>query len=70
MAVDEQRKRISLSMKKIPGENKVDEKTAAPSGPGSIKHIIEPPPQKPAKKKVREAPKPFNNPFAEALKKK
>lgn len=72
MAVDEQRKRISLSMKKIPGENKADEKTAAPSSPGSIKHIIEPgrPPQKPEKKKVREAPKPFNNPFAEALKKK
>lgn len=72
MAVDEQRKRISLSMKKIPGENKADEKTAAPSGPGSIKHKIEPggPPQKPEKKKVREAPKPFNNPFAEALKKK
>ncbi|PKN64709.1 MAG: hypothetical protein CVU54_19010 [Deltaproteobacteria bacterium HGW-Deltaproteobacteria-12] len=59
-------------MKKIPGENKADEKTAAPSSPGSIKHIIEPgrPPQKPEKKKVREAPKPFNNPFAEALKKK
>ncbi|MHB8138377.1 MAG: Tex family protein [Smithellaceae bacterium] len=72
MAVDEQRKRISLSMKKIPGENKADEKTAAPSSPGSIKHKIEPgrPPQKPEKKKVREAPKPFNNPFAEALKKK
>lgn len=72
MAVDEQRKRISLSMKKIPGENKTDEKTAAPSSPGSIKHKIEPgrPPQKPEKKKVREAPKPFNNPFAEALKKK
>lgn len=72
MAVDEQRKRISLSMKKIPGENKADEKTAAPSGLGSIKHVIEPgrPPQKPEKKKVREAPKPFNNPFAEALKKK
>jgi len=72
MAVDEQRKRISLSMKKIPGENKADEKTAAPSGLGSIKRIIEPgrPPQKPEKKKVREAPKPFNNPFAEALKKK
>ena len=72
MAVDEQRKRISLSMKKIPGENKADEKTAAPSSHGSIKHKIEPgrPPQKPEKKKVREAPKPFNNPFAEALKKK
>ena len=72
MAVDEQRKRISLSMKKIPGENKADEKTAAPSSPGSIKHKIEPgkPPQKPEKKKVRETPKPFNNPFAEALKKK
>lgn len=72
MAVDEERKRISLSMKKIPGENKADEKAASPSSPGSIKHKIEPgrPPQKPEKKKVREAPKPFNNPFAEALKKK
>jgi uncharacterized protein len=73
MAVDEQRKRISLSMKKTPGEKKADEKTAQPSSPGPVERKkIEPgkPPQKQEKKKVREAPKPFNNPFAEALKKR
>jgi uncharacterized protein len=73
MAVDEQRKRISLSMKKIPGEKAVDQKAAAaPSNPVPVARKIEPgrPPQKHEKKKVREAPKPFNNPFAEALKRK
>ena len=72
MAVDEQRKRISLSMKKTPGEKKADEKTAEPSSPSQGKHKIERglPPQRQEKKKVKEAPKPFNNPFAEALKKR
>jgi len=71
MAVDEQRKRISLSMKKTPGEKKADEKTAEPASPSQVKHKIEQgrPPQSQEKKKVKEAPKPFNNPFAEALKK-
>jgi len=74
LAVDEQRKRISLSMKKTPGEKAADQKTAAEhSGTGPVERkIIEPgkSPQKQEKKKTREAPKPFNNPFAEALKKK
>ena len=74
LAVDEQRKRISLSMKKTPDEKTVDQKNAAASSGTSPveRKIIEPgkPPQKQEKKKTREAPKPFNNPFAEALKKK
>jgi len=71
--VDEQRKRISLSMKKTPGEKSADQKdTAAPSSPSQVKHKIEPgrPMQRQEKKKVKEAPKPFNNPFAEAFRKK
>jgi uncharacterized protein len=73
MAVDEQRKRISLSMKKTPGEKKTDEKAAESASPSPVERKkIEPgkPPQRQEKKKVKEAPKPFNNPFAEALKKK
>ena len=73
MAVDEQRKRISLSMKKTPGEKTVDQKSAAePASSNPIARKIEPgkPPQRQEKKKVKEAPKPFNNPFAEALKRK
>lgn len=74
LAVDEQRKRISLSMKKTPGEKAVDQKTVAEhSGMGPVERKkIEPgrPPQRHEKKKTREAPQPFNNPFVEALKKK
>lgn len=71
LAVDVERKRISLSMKKIPGErNKPLPEDQAGSGgarkitPGQRPH------KAPGKKQGREAPKPFNNPFAEALKKK
>jgi hypothetical protein len=59
--------------KKTQDKNIIDQKTAAePSSPNPGVKKIEPgkPPQRPEKKKVREAPKPFNNPFAEALKKK
>ena len=74
LAVDEQRKRISLSMKKTPGEKADDQKaTAESSGTCPVERKkIEPgkPPQRPEKKKVREAPQPFNNPFVDALKKK
>jgi uncharacterized protein len=73
MAVDEQRKRISLSMKKTPGEKTADHKLAAePASSSPSARKIEPgrPPQRQEKKKVKEASKPFNNPFAEALKKK
>ena len=73
MAVDEQRKRISLSMKKTPGEKSADQKdTFAPSSLMQVKHKIEPgrPMLRQEKKKLKEAPKPFNNPFAEAFRKK
>ena len=73
VAVDGVRKRISLSMKKTPGEKAADQKAAAASSSlGQVERKIEPgrPPQRYEKKKVREAPKPFNNPFAEALKRK
>jgi uncharacterized protein len=74
LAVDEQRKRISLSMKKTPGEKASDQKaTVESSGTGPVERKkIEPgrPPQRHEKKKIRESPKPFNNPFTEALKKK
>ena len=73
MAVDEQRKRISLSMKKTPGEKEADQKPAAESTSSSpIVRKIEPVrlPQRQEKKKVKETLKPFNNPFAEALKRK
>jgi protein Tex len=74
LAVDAERKRISLSMKKTPGEKASEQKATAaePASPCPIIKKIERglPPQRQEKKKVREAPKPFNNPFAEALKKK
>jgi protein Tex len=74
LAVDSERKRISLSMKKTPGEKAADQKASAePPSPGPVERKkIEPgrPPQRHEKKKTREAPKPFNNPFAEALKKR
>ena len=79
LEVDEQRKRISLSMKKTPGEKTPGEKTtdkkapAEPSGTGPAQRKkIEPgrPPQRHEKNKTRQAPQPFNNPFIEALKKK
>ena len=42
LAVDEQRKRISLSMKKTPGEKAADQKAAAaPSSPGPVARKIE-----------------------------
>jgi len=70
LIVDAQRKRISLSMKKTPGEKTKPAQTEPAKPAGDRK--IEPgrPELRPAKKPGREAPKPFNNPFAEALKKK
>jgi len=74
LMVDEQRKRISLSMKKTPGGKAADQKVAADSSstvPVERKKIDPGRPlQRIEKKKIRETPKPFNNPFAEALKKK
>ncbi len=70
LAVDAQRKRISLSMKKTPGEKNKPEKTEEKTPAAERK--IEPgrSERRPGKKPGREAPKPFNNPFAEALKKR
>ncbi len=66
LAVDAERKRISLSMKKTPGEkNKTEQTEPAQSIAGERKIK----PQRQEKKKDRETAKPFNNPFAEALKK-
>jgi len=74
LAIDEQRKRIALSMKKTPSEKPADQKSASESfGTGPVERKkIEPgrPPQRHEKKKTREAPQPFNNPFIEAFKKK
>lgn len=65
LGVDIQRKRISLSLKKTPGEKKTEPHgDIIPSG--DLKTM----PREQGKKKFRETPKPFNNPFAEALKKK
>ncbi len=69
MAVDIERKRISLSMKKTPGE-----KRGEPSGEVRTAGNPKKPPQhqdrRSGGKAGREAPKPFNNPFADALKKR
>lgn len=67
LSVDVQRKRISLSMKKTPGEKMLQEKTEPTRLPDGERKISG---RQPEKKKGREAPKPFNNPFAEALKKR
>jgi uncharacterized protein len=71
LAVDVERKRISLSMKKKPGE-KLSEPKQAPDTPHPVERRTEPgrPPRRPEKIKPGEARKPFNNPFADALKKK
>jgi len=73
LAVDAQRKRISLSMKKTPGEKAGDHKAAAePSSlrPDDRKIKQGEPKLRQEKNKGRVAPQPFNNPFAEALKRK
>lgn len=71
MAVDEQRNRISLSMKKTPGEKLVRNKAeqTAPAAGVEGKHKITPgkPNGSGERKRGRETPKPFNNPFADAL---
>lgn len=67
LAVDVQRKRISLSMKKAPGEKQAQEKTGPARQQDAQRKLSG---KQPEKKKSREAPKPFNNPFAEAFGKK
>lgn len=73
LTLDALRKRISLSMKKTPGEKTGDQKAAVePSSLRPEERKIKPgqPRQGQEKNKGRVAPQPFNNPFAEALKKK
>jgi uncharacterized protein len=67
LGVDVQRKRIALSLKKAPGEKNSQEKTAPAQMPDGQRKISG---RKPEKKKGTEARRPFNNPFAEALKRK
>ena len=69
LAVDEQRKRISLSMKKTPGEKDAEKKNqAVSSSPADRKADSGRSPFRHDKNKA--APQAFNNPFAQALKKK
>jgi len=70
LAVDAERKRISLSMKKTPGEKNKPEQTEQVKPAGERKIMPGQHEKRPGKKPGREAPKPFNNPFAEALKKR
>jgi protein Tex len=67
LAVDLQRNRISLSMKKAPGEKPA--KTVPPA-PSERRPQPEKGPKRGEVKKVKEEPQGFNNPFAEALKKR
>ena len=73
LAVDAERKRISLSMKKSPGEKPARrdnvEQTATAAGgrktaPGSERQKSK------EKKRGKEAPQPFNNPFIDALRRR
>ncbi len=68
LAVDIERKRISLSLKKTPGEKRGD--PAGEAKPATDRKKPKHQETRPGKKPAREAPKPFNNPFAEALKKR
>ncbi|MFO7569064.1 MAG: S1 RNA-binding domain-containing protein, partial [Smithellaceae bacterium] len=71
MAVDIERKRISLSMKKDRGEKTPDRKSPTDALRPARQRIEGERPQPGSqKKKGREVPVPFNNPFAEALKKR
>jgi len=70
MAVDGQRKRIALSMKKTPGEKNKPEQTEQAKPVQGERKITQQQEKRQEQKRGREAPKPFNNPFAEALKKR
>ncbi|HLZ18421.1 MAG TPA: Tex family protein [Smithellaceae bacterium] len=71
LAVDAERKRISLSMKKTPGERNKPDPAETKKTPEGERSAPQPRQEKrPGKKPGREAPKPFNNPFAEAFRKK
>jgi uncharacterized protein len=74
LAVDTERKRISLSMKKGPKEKTAVEKNNQPDPSNAAERKIPPgkPPRRNERKPERgkEAPKPFNNPFAKALRRR
>jgi uncharacterized protein len=71
LAVDAERKRISLSMKKSPGEKQAaDQNNAADTSKAGEQKIQKEKPQRLDNKKREQgkaAPKPFNNPFADAF---
>ncbi len=67
LAVDLQRNRISLSMKKAPGEKPVQ---SSPSDLSERRNQTERGKKRGDFKKGKEEPRGFNNPFAEALKKR
>ncbi|MEN6623702.1 MAG: Tex family protein [Smithella sp.] len=71
LAVDVERNRISLSMKKTPGEKHVhgtvDGQTSSSGKESGHKFTKGMPVKNKDKKREKEPPKPFNNPFADAL---
>jgi uncharacterized protein len=71
LAVDAERKRISLSMKKSPGEKPAaDQHNTADASKAGERKIQKGKPQRRDEKKResgKAAPKPFNNPFADAF---
>jgi len=71
LAVDAERKRISLSMKKSPGEKPAaDKNNPADASKAGEQKIKKGKPQRRDNKKQgqgKAAPKPFNNPFADAF---
>jgi uncharacterized protein len=72
LAVNEERNRISLSMKKTPGEkparDKVNDRVSSSGAESGRKFTKGMPVKGKDKKRDKEQPKPFNNPFADALK--
>ncbi len=75
LAIDVQRKRISLSMKKAPGEKPVRDKVEQPAPDAGAPRERKIAPglsqrENKEKKRGKEAPKPFNNPFADALRRR
>lgn len=72
LAVDVERKRISLSLKKQPAEKPAKEKIDRDASAEPAKRIIMKvvPSQRDAKKQGKQTPQPFNNPFADALRRR
>jgi protein Tex len=72
LAVDADRKRISLSLRKQPVGKPAKEKVARETEAGPAKRIITKgmPQQYDAKKQGKQKPQPFNNPFADALRRR